>query len=113
MAFDRDMPKVVTESDARGIAQNREVAAGLNIRPPKRAADIHERVARFRPSALTVFLSANGGATRVWTLPISATNWTWKTLGTMRPFSALTRALNVSGREGGSEIDSFMLMKVP
>ncbi len=59
------------------------------------------------------FLSVNGGAPQVWTIPISAPNWTWKAFGTTMPLNAGTLALDVSGREGGSELDSFMLMKVP
>jgi hypothetical protein len=59
------------------------------------------------------YLSVNGGARQLWTLPISGTNWTWRAFGTKLNLSLGTLDLDVSGSQGGAGLDSFMLLKVP
>jgi hypothetical protein len=59
------------------------------------------------------YLSVNGGARQLWTLPISGTNWTWRAFGPKVNLSLGMLDLDVSGSEGGAGLDSFMLLKVP
>lgn len=59
------------------------------------------------------YLAVNSGAPQLWTLPVSGTEWVWKAFGTALNLSAGTLGLDVTGREGGAELDSFMLLKVP
>jgi hypothetical protein len=59
------------------------------------------------------YLSLNGGVNQRWDIPISGTNWTWRAFGGNTNFAAGTLSLDVDGREGGSELDAFMLLRVP
>ena len=64
-------------------------------------------------NAASFYLSVNSGAPQLWTIPISGSAWVWKAFGTALNLSAGTLDLDVSGRDGGAELDSFMLLKVP
>lgn len=58
-------------------------------------------------------LAINGGASQLWSLPISGADWVWQAVGSSQALNAGTLDLDVSGREGGAALDSFMLLKVP
>jgi len=58
------------------------------------------------------YLSLNSGAIQTWTIPITGTNWTWKTIGT-NSLTVGILGLDVFGRQGGAQLDSFMLFKLP
>lgn len=58
-------------------------------------------------------LSLNNAASQIWDFPISATDWVWSAIGGTRALTAGTLDIDVAGREGGSELDSFMLLRVP
>lgn len=64
-------------------------------------------------SSDSFYLALNGGISQLWTLPISGSDWVWQAFGTTQALSAGTLDLEVAGREGGAELDSFMLLKVP
>ncbi|MCD6051813.1 MAG: hypothetical protein K0Q55_3222, partial [Verrucomicrobia bacterium] len=59
------------------------------------------------------FISVNGGANQLWSVPHSTNSWTWRAVGTNMSLTTGVLDLDVYGREGGTELDSFMLLKVP
>lgn len=59
------------------------------------------------------FISINGGTNQLWSVPLSTNSWTWRAVGTNMTLTTGTLDLDVYGREGGTELDSFMLLKVP
>ncbi|HEY1173238.1 MAG TPA: BNR-4 repeat-containing protein [Verrucomicrobiae bacterium] len=59
------------------------------------------------------FLSINGGSNYLWSVPHTTNLWTWRAVGTNMPLTTGTLNIDVKGREGGTELDSFMLLKVP
>ena len=67
-------------------------------------------------SANSFYLSINGGAPQSWVVPISGTNWTWAAIGSNTNMSLTAGTLldlHVSGNEGGTELDSFVILQVP
>ena len=64
-------------------------------------------------SSDSFYLSINGGTPQLWTIPVSGTNWIWQAIGTNQTLNTGTLNLNVSGRQGGAELDSFMLLQLP
>jgi hypothetical protein len=59
------------------------------------------------------FISVNGGANQLWSVPLSTNSWTWRAVGTNMSLTTGVLNLDVYGRVVGTELDSFMLLKVP
>jgi hypothetical protein len=59
------------------------------------------------------YLSINGAPRQTWAVPITAPQWSWRAYGTNMALTTGTLNLQVTGRESGTELDSFMLLKVP
>jgi autotransporter-associated beta strand protein len=58
-------------------------------------------------------VSLNGGTSVAWHLPVSGADWNWSAFGGSRALTAGTLDIDVAGREGGSELDCFMLLRLP
>jgi autotransporter-associated beta strand protein len=58
-------------------------------------------------------LSVNNAASEPWHLPVSGPDWVWSAIGGTRSLASSTLDIDVAGREAGSELDSFMLLRVP
>jgi autotransporter-associated beta strand protein len=83
---------------------------------PVASSGNHLLLGRTRAPDLTsdsFYLALNGGTPRLWTLPVSGSAWAWAPFGTTLSLSAGILDLDVSGRQGGAELDCFMLLKVP
>jgi len=64
-------------------------------------------------SANAFQLSINGTAATAWNLPVTGTQWAWAPVQPLAGLATGTLTLTVSGGEAGSELDSFMLLKIP
>jgi hypothetical protein len=58
-------------------------------------------------------LSIQGAAPEAWNLPVTGTQWAWAPVKTLSGLAAGPLTLTVSGGEAGSELDSFLLLKIP